>query len=213
MDDRDRGEVLAGLGESTARLVDALRSTDGDPTRPSLLPDWTLAHVLTHLARNADSFTRVLGPAARGELVERYPGGRDGRNSDIGAGVGRSWDELVDDVTVSAERLGETFASFERWDGFGIEPDGVERRVDRYPMLRWREVEVHWSDLGIGHRFEDWPAGYIRRDLRLMSMLGASRLHMGGSLPDAALALAPHDRLAWLMGRLDVDGLAPAGVF
>jgi hypothetical protein len=32
-------------------------------------------------------------------------------------------------------------------------------------------------------------------------------------LPAAALALAPSDRLAWMMGRVDVDGLAPANLF
>jgi maleylpyruvate isomerase len=32
-------------------------------------------------------------------------------------------------------------------------------------------------------------------------------------LPAAALALPPTTRLAWMMGRVEVDGLEPAGLF
>ena len=58
---------------------------DSSP-RPSLLPDWTVGHVLTHLARNADSMDRVLEAAERGDVVERYAGGGAGRDAEIEAG-------------------------------------------------------------------------------------------------------------------------------
>ncbi len=48
---------------------------------PSLLPEWSDGHVLTHLARNADSVVRRMEGAARGELVDQYPGG-------LGLGLG-----------------------------------------------------------------------------------------------------------------------------
>jgi hypothetical protein len=31
-------------------------------------------------------------------------------------------------------------------------------------------------------------------------------------MPPAALAVPPHERLAWLLGRREIDGLEPAGV-
>ena len=52
-----------------------------DPARPSLLPGWTVGHVLTHLARNADSMTRVLVAAgeARADLRTHRERGRGHR--------------------------------------------------------------------------------------------------------------------------------------
>ena len=50
--------------------------TDEDVLSPTRLPEWTVGHVLTHLARNADGHTRRLEAALRGEDVARYPGGR-----------------------------------------------------------------------------------------------------------------------------------------
>jgi len=33
------------------------------------------------------------------------------------------------------------------------------------------------------------------------------------TIPETALAVAPAERLSWLMGRSDIDGLAPADLF
>jgi maleylpyruvate isomerase len=42
--------------EAQARLMQQVAHLSDNGIRsPSLLPDWTLAHVLTHLARNADA--------------------------------------------------------------------------------------------------------------------------------------------------------------
>ncbi len=91
---------------------------------------------------------------------------------------------------------------------------GGERPTTLLPLLRQREVEVHRVDLGLGHEFGDMPADYVRRDLRLMEMLWTARKPMGmTALPDAALAADPATRLAWMMGRIDLPGLEPAGLF
>jgi len=79
--------------------------TDGDARRPSLLPDWTIAHTLTHIARNADSHVLMLEAASGGEIGAQYPGGMEQRNADIEAGAGRSAAELVADVADSNSRL------------------------------------------------------------------------------------------------------------
>ena len=77
--------------EAHAALDDHLDRDVGepgaDPALPSLLPEWTRGHVLTHIARNADSFVRVLEAARRGEVVTQYEGGVAGRNADIEAGA------------------------------------------------------------------------------------------------------------------------------
>ena len=72
---------------ATTRYLQALTVLDDESVRrPSVLPGWTRAHVVAHLSRNADAFTRVLGagggrasrrrctpPARRGTPRSRRP--------------------------------------------------------------------------------------------------------------------------------------------
>jgi maleylpyruvate isomerase len=193
--------MLVGLGD------------DLDVAAPSLLPRWTIGHVLTHIARNADSMVRVLDAAERGEVVERYPGGASTRDAEIDAGWARPRDEQVADVVATSERLELAWSRQTRWDGLSQETDGREITVARLVFARWREVEVHRADLGVGYGPEDWPAEYVREDLGVMEMSWNARRPMGMTgLPDAARRLPPHTRLAWLLGRVEVDGLEPAGI-
>ena len=74
--------------------------------------------------------------------------------------------------------------------------------------MRWREVEVHRADLGLGFEPADWPAEYVREDLVRMEMRWNARRPMGlTGLPDEALQAPPHVRLAWLLGRTTIEGL------
>ena len=48
--------LIAEVDRATARLLATARTLDDDAVRaPSPLPGWTRGHVLTHVARNADS--------------------------------------------------------------------------------------------------------------------------------------------------------------
>jgi maleylpyruvate isomerase len=215
VDARNLERWRAGVSASHRGLEDMLGGGLGDldAAAPSLLPGWTIGHVLTHLARNADSMTWVLESAERGELVERYPGGVEGRNADIEAGAGRPAAEQVADVTASDERLDAAIAAHTRWDGRSRELAGRVIPVGELLFLRWREVEVHRYDLGLGYRFEDWPAAYARTELNELTMRWNARRPMGlTGLPAEALALPEPERLAWLLGRLEIPGLPPAGV-
>lgn len=193
---------------SEQALVDALGSMpEPDPSAPSRLPGWTIGHVMTHIARNADGLVSMFSGA------HQYPHGLDGRNADIEAGASRPWGELVDDVTSRSQAVAAALAERADWSGT-VQMLPGERPMSQVPLLRQREVEVHRVDLGLGYEFADMPTDYVRRDLRLMEMLWTSRKPMGlTDLPDAALALDPPTRLAWLMGRIDVPDLDPAGLF
>ncbi|MFZ4811514.1 MAG: hypothetical protein ACOYL9_09240, partial [Ilumatobacteraceae bacterium] len=60
----------------------------------------------------------------------------------------------------------------------------------------------------------DWPSDYVRLELVRMVMQFHARAPMGlTTMPALALAQPPHVRLSWLLGRHDIEGLAPAGVF
>jgi maleylpyruvate isomerase len=195
-------------------LDDALAEGRIDPAAPSRLPDWTVGHVLTHLARNADSIVRVLEASARGEVVDRYAGSGPGRNAEIEAGCRRPADEQVADVRRTIWRLEQAWSTHTNWDGRSRETSGREISAGDLPFMRWREVEVHRVDLGLGYETSDWPSGYVRLDLRMMEMLWNARRPMGMTgLPPAALEVPPAVRLAWLLGRTDLPGLQPAGIF
>ena len=211
MDARALDDEIAGAAAAHQRLLaDADAFGELDVARPSLLPDWSVGHVLTHIARNADSMVRVLDGAARGELLDRYPGGREQRAADIEAGAGRPLAEQVTDVRRTIWTLEQTWAGLppEAWD-LTASSMGRPEPIADLPYRRWRETEVHHADLGLaGYTYDDWSDGYVRRELRRAEMAWAARGSMGlTDLPAAAQALSPHRRLAWLMGRVDVDGL------
>jgi maleylpyruvate isomerase len=211
---------IAGARVATRRLFETLDGIDEATVRASsLLPGWTVGHVLTHLARNADSHVRLLRSAIGGRGVNRYPGGAAQRSSEIEAGAARSAVELLADVRRASITLdsvwqevvdSETAAATWAVVGKAIERD---EPVNRLPWLRWREVEVHHADLGLaGFTYDNWSSEYVRRELRLAEMAWRASYPMGMTqLPPGALALTPQRRLAWLLGRIEVDGLPHFG--
>lgn len=215
MDARQLGRHVEGVTASHRGLEAMLGDLrDGlDAAAPSRLPDWTIGHVLAHLARNADSISRVLEATERGETVERYAGGPAGRNAEITAGAPRPAGDLIADVHDSNARLEAVLAVHTRWDGISIETSGRRIGVGDLVFLRWREVEVHRADLGLGYGPDDWPAEYVRTELVALEMQWRARRPMGlTALPPEALATPDRVRLAWLLGRAEIAGLAPANV-
>jgi len=206
--------VRACADSHRALIADLAGLTDAEARQPSLLPDWSVGHVLTHIARNADGFVRMVEGAKRGEVVAMYEHGVEGRRADIEAGSGRSAAELVADVEAASQRLDDLFATCDAtsWAGRGLTIAG-NIPISELPERRRGEVEIHRVDLGLGYTFADWPADYRRAELAKRTAQWASRKPMGFTdLPPAALALPPTDRLAWLLGRLEVEGLAPSGI-
>ncbi len=190
---------IAGATAAHGRLRATLSALDEATVRaPSRLPDWTVGHVLTHLARNADSHVRVLEGAMRGEHREQYAGGVEQRRADIEAGAGRPVAALVEDVTHSADRLEAVWvtATPATWAGYGLTA-GTIWPSQELPFHRWREVEVHHVDMGVGYEIADWPDNYVAAELpRALA-----------ALPDR---LSDHDAkrrlLAWLLGRAERPG-------
>ena len=218
MDARQLDRDVAGAASAHQGLLsmldECLDAGTLDGAAPSRLPLWTVGHVLTHVARNADSIVRVLAAAERGEIIDRYEGGSARRNVEIDEGADRPADELVADVRATIWELEQTWSRQSRWDGRSREAPGREIPVTDLPFMRWREVEVHRADLGLGYGPADWPAEYVRQDLRRMEMRWNARRPMGMTgLPQAAIDAPPHERLAWLLGRTSIGDLEPAGVF
>ena len=211
---RELDATVAGCAAAHQRLLATLDAAlDDDACRaPSRLPGWSRGHLLTHLARNAESHARVLATAARGEKTEQYPGGAPARAAAIDAGAGRAAAPLVADVraTIWALESAWALASPVAWAGGAAASHAGGARIAAadLPAMRWREVEVHLADLDLGPTWRDWSDGFVRADLPRMTARWRSRRPMGMTdLPAAALALAPTERLAWLLGRHSVAGL------
>ena len=86
------------------KAADAVASTaakfaDEDIKAPSALPGWSRGHVLAHLEGISNAMARQVEYAARGETVELYDGGQDGRNKAIEMAAGHSADAHRADLT------------------------------------------------------------------------------------------------------------------
>jgi maleylpyruvate isomerase len=209
--DRD----LAGATRAHRAVVATLQLlTDEQARQPSLLPEWSVGHVATHIARNAEGHMRMFEAAIRGEVAEMYPGGIEQRTGDIEAGSGRPAAELLADVTATAATLETTWAAMpdEAWAGRGITFAGESTMSDLL-FIRWRETTVHHADLGLDFTWADWDPEYVRTELARLTMLWASRKPMGlTELPPQARRVSDQHRVAWLLGRTEIEGLGPAGI-
>lgn len=196
----DLDRAISGCKLAHRRLQGTLGDVDDDTVRrPSRLAGWTVGHVLTHLARNADSHVRILEGARAGEHWEQYAGGREERAEAIEAGAGRPASALVDDVVSVFLRLEDEWdrAGPEIWqDGYG-RSSGVVWPCRDLPFFRWREVEVHHADLGLTYDVTDWPDAYVGAELQVAVESLPARLVNQGSRVRL---------LAWLLGRSEQPG-------
>ena len=174
---------VAGLDDTQARSA-------------STLPGWSVGHVLTHLARNADSLVWRLGGAARGEVRDQYPGGLAQRAADIEAGAARPAVELVADVarTSTAVERAMTVLPPAAWDAPSRTSRGMVESSRDAVLGRWREVVVHHGDLGLAP--VPLPAALVEAWLPR-------------ELPRLADRADPEALLTWIIGRGPVPELDP----
>jgi maleylpyruvate isomerase len=195
----DPDESVERLRHAQDRLLERLADlTDEIARRPSLLPDWSVGHVLTHVARNADSVVRRLEGAARDEVVDQYPGGLAGRTADIEAGAGRSAVDLLADVRITgrAVEAAATKLPAEAWQRLSRSVGGGLLPAEAVLRSRLREVEIHHVDLGLGYRPQDWPDEFVAETLTR-------------ELARLPVRTDPAQLLGWLTGRGPVPDLPP----
>jgi maleylpyruvate isomerase len=184
------------VAAQAALLADIADLSDDVARRPSLLPGWSVGHLLTHIARNADSMTWRLEGAALGELRDQYPGGLEQRSSDIENGAGRPAAELVADVRQSSDALERMMAELPlaAWDAPSRTSRGVVEDSRDAALSRWREVVVHHGDMGLGP--VAFPPALVD-------------VWLPRELPRLAERSDPAELLAWVIGRGDPPVLAP----
>jgi maleylpyruvate isomerase len=186
---------------ATQRLLDTARViTEPDLRAPSLLPGWTRAHVLAHVARNADAMRNLLAGVRSGRDRPGYASAQ-AREAGIEEGAGRKTGELAADLADSAMAL-RTVARQLPDEGWQV-PVRMLAKGDPYPAAelltrRLVEVELHHGDLGAGYGPADWPATFADMELaEPMRTWRQDRL----SQPRTAELRPPRPAAPWRPGR------------
>jgi len=155
-----RAEAASAAVEGvTQRLVATANELDDLAVRgPSLLPGWTRAHVLSHLARNADACRNLLVWARTGVQHSMYASAAD-RDADIEEGSRRGAWLLSADLSASCERFSAAVRSMpdEAWSAEVVLASGLPMPAHSVLRLRLLETWVHLVDLDVGVGFGDIP--------------------------------------------------------
>ena len=166
MDAGQRG-LSDQIDDATQRLLGTARViAEPDLRAPSLLPGWTRAHVLAHLARSADAMRNLLIGARAGADRPGYASA-EARAAEIEQAAQRKPADLVADVAGAAMAFRTVTRQLpdDAWQ-YQVQILGSARfPAGQLLTRRLVEVELHHSDLGLGYRPADWPAAFARMDL------------------------------------------------
>ncbi|GAA2750497.1 maleylpyruvate isomerase family mycothiol-dependent enzyme [Kitasatospora cinereorecta] len=203
----ERDALIDELARSGRRIGAAADALAADGLRePSALPGWTRADVLTHLARAADAYRRLITLARTGaEPQHPRVGAVDADDADPVADFRGSLAAFLED----ARRMPAP-----AWDA-------TVTALAGWPHPAWftlyrcrRELETHHTDLATGHTTADWPADYVAwalddtlaalaaRDFPLRAVHAVDldrRWTLAATGP--AVAAPAHLLLGWLSGR------------
>jgi maleylpyruvate isomerase len=215
-------EALHHSDQRAVRTVDSL--PDDQYCAPSLLPHWSRAHVIAHLALNAEGYTRALEALLDGHELAVYDS-NEARDTDIADLAAAEPSELRDRFFGATHLMRDTFADLRaehRAASVNRLPTGPAWPVEGMVAARVLEVEVHHADLGLAYTAADWPADFTAR---LLDDVTRNHTASGTTEPFAAHAAdldrtwslgadAPvvrgnaSDLAWWLMGRGSGSGLA-----
>ena len=201
-------DVVAGI---------AAKLTEEDVKAPSELPGWTRGHVLAHIAGIANAMARQLEFAARGESVELYDGGYEGRTSAIEMAAGHSLAEHRADLDAALERA---LRAFDALDAAGWRAPITYRGgvVFDGGLALWRELVIHATDLGTGRGPETWSRPFCEHLFEFLAArvpegqrfvlqpLGLPPVAIGSGGRSTVINGMLTDIAAWLAGRTPTLG-------
>jgi maleylpyruvate isomerase len=185
--------MAAGTGLLT-RAVDAL--PDDLLRAPSALPGWSRAHVVAHVARNAEALTRLASWARTGVETPMYPS-REHRAAEIESSAQAPADVLRAELTGTAAALDEALAALDdtTWQAEVRSALGRPLPAAEIPWMRVREVWLHAVDLDAGVAVADLAPDVVD------SLLDDSSGTLSAAEGCPAAVLAPTDReRTWTLG-------------
>jgi maleylpyruvate isomerase len=155
------------IDDATQRLLGTARAiAESDLRQPSLLPGWTRAHVLAHVARSGDAMRNLLVGARSGEERTAYPSA-EARDAGIEESAALKAKDLLADLAGSAMALRAIARQLneEAWQFPVRLPDSAPFPATRLLIIRLVEVELHHCDLGAGYGPDDWPGTFAAMEL------------------------------------------------
>ncbi|TLM74046.1 maleylpyruvate isomerase family mycothiol-dependent enzyme [Pseudarthrobacter sp. NamB4] len=214
-------ELLAGLHKAAADVTsDAATFSDEDVRAPSALPGWTRGHVLAHLTGISNAMARQLEYAARGEAVELYDGGMDGRNKAIDLAAGHDAATHLADLNKAVLRALKAFDVLP-----GVKDSSANQTGWWAPityrggvvldggLALWRELVIHNADLLTGRGPETWSRPFCEHlfdflaarvqpdDKLVLQPLGLPPVSIGTGNRSTVISGMITDIAAWLAGR------------
>lgn len=217
-------QLLSWQDEGTDLLEKAVATlTDAELAGPSALPGWRRAHVVAHLARNADALVNLLTWARTGVETPMYPAPGN-RERDIDATALSSPAELRTDLLTANARLATATSAVPpaAWQARVRSAQGRDIPASEVPWLRVREVWVHLVDLGSRWTFDDLPAelavalladvtSALERKPTTPALTlvaeGAGEWTIGPAAPVVTVTGSPAALLGWVTGRTGGAGL------
>jgi maleylpyruvate isomerase len=163
----ERAVATGLLPEASARVIRAVDGLQDDEwSAPSLLTGWSRAHVVAHLALNAEALTRCLHGIVTDEADRQAQTMYDSdeqRDQDIAELAASTPTEIRDRLLAATTTFDDAVAAVpeDRWDD-RVErtPGGRAMRAGSLPGMRIRELEIHQVDLGAGYSTADWSGSF-----------------------------------------------------
>lgn len=223
--------LLPSVRDATERLDLIVAGLDDDAIhQPSRLPGWSRAHVVTHLARNADGLVNLLTWARTGIEHPMYASAAD-RDADIEEGADRLAQVLCEDLRAASDRFMVAAESLpdQAWLASVTARLPTPFPAAKIPYLRLAEVWLHLFDLDAGFEFSEVPAAHLEPilgeavarqlnrpdgpNVRLTVELSGGREQVwdlvggDGNPAQHEVAGSAADVVTWLTGRSDGAGL------
>ena len=189
--DATQRELSEQIDQATQRLLGSARAiTEPELQQPSLLPGWTRAHVLAHLARGADAMRYLLIGARIGQERPAYVSAQ-ARDADIAFGGTLAARELLADLARSALAFRTIIKQTpdDAWQFRVRMLDSAPFPAAQLLTRRLVEIELHHGDLGTGYGPAHWPTSFAVMELaEPMQSLRQDRIdHAWRALPDRGI--------------------------
>jgi maleylpyruvate isomerase len=202
--DAVQGELNDHIDHATQRLLDDARTIPEASLRaPSLLPGWTRAHILAHLARGADAMRNLLIGARSGQDRPAYASAQ-ARDAGIERGAAMTAKDLMADLADSAMALRTIVKQLpdEAWQVRVRVLDSAPFPAAGLLTRRLVEVELHHCDLGTRYSPADWPAAFATMELaEPMGSQRQDRLRYPPPSPGANPAFPGRPAMPWKPGQ------------
>jgi maleylpyruvate isomerase len=182
--------TLSWMREGTEHFLAVAESlSDSDFRTDSRLPGWSKAHVVGHVARNAEALTRLATWARTGVETPMYAD-RSQRAAEIEESAVLPPSKLRTSLVDTAKRLDSELDRLAPGEWKAQVRSALGRTIPaaEVPWMRIREVWLHATDLGNDTLFDEIPAGVV--DLLLDDVCA----NLSGKDGCPSVTVAPVDR-------------------